>query len=159
MLEIEKFPCLNVLEATQREQQFINLYNSNLNILRAFRTEEEKIEQITKDNRTKEQLYEKGRKYNEKYRDIIKEKTKKYYEEHKEYFKEKRTLYYEENKELLAKNKKIYREKNKEKLLEISKQKYTCICGTTSCIKGKRRHEKTLKHINFVNNVVDISKK
>tara|TARA_R110002072_G_C7684244_1_gene511688 strand:- start:58 stop:585 length:528 start_codon:yes stop_codon:yes gene_type:complete len=54
--------------------------------------------------------------------------------------KENRKQYYINNKD-----------KIKEKLKENSKEKYTCICGSILAKKTKARHEKTKKHINFLN--------
>ena len=52
------------------------------------------------------------------------------------------------NKELVVTRKKKYREKNKEKIAE----KLQCECGSIISRGGKARHEKTNKHIDFLNN-------
>ena len=44
----------------------------------------------------------------------------------------------------------IYREKNKEKINEKGKEKITCDCGSEVRKKDIRRHEKTKKHIAYM---------
>ena len=104
-----------------------------MNLIRAFRTEEEKIEQINTDNRTLEQLREKTKKYYDNNKELCNEKSKIYYNNHKDYFEKKRKEYYEANKDKI-------KEKNSEKII--------CVCGSIITKKSKARHEKTEKHIN-----------
>ena len=47
---------------------------------------------------------------------------------------------------------KHYHEVNKEQISEMKKEKLTCSCGSIFRISNKSHHEKTLKHINFINN-------
>lgn len=72
-------------------------------------------------------------------------------EELSEYYKE----WYELNKEKHSKNMKEYHKKNREKMLknmkEYREKKYTCECGSTLRIVGKTLHERTQKHINYMN--------
>ncbi len=68
-------------------------------------------------------------------------------EEIKEQNKEKQKKWKEENKEEIKEKSKIYREKNKEK----NKEKYKCICGSEILKRHKNRHEKSKKHIKFIN--------
>ena len=50
---------------------------------------------------------------------------------------------------------KQYYEKNKDEILikmkERHKVKYTCECGSTLTVGGKSHHEKSQRHINFIN--------
>jgi hypothetical protein len=46
---------------------------------------------------------------------------------------------------------KQYREKNKEILAEKQARLYICECGVTGTIHHKTRHEKTKKHLEFIN--------
>jgi hypothetical protein len=101
IIEIEHFPCNNDIEARQREQFYIKELKSNLNIIRAFRTEDEKLEQINKEYRTPEQLQEKTKKYYEQNKQICNEKSKIYYNNNKDYFENKRKTYYESHKDEL----------------------------------------------------------
>ena len=52
---------------------------------------------------------------------------------------------------------KKYRIDNNDKIIEygknyyiLKKEKYKCICGQELIILNKTRHEKTLKHLNFI---------
>jgi hypothetical protein len=152
LIVIENFPCNNDIEAREREQFYINELNANLNIIRAFRTEDEKIEQIKKDNRTPEQIREKTKKYYDKNKEMCNEKSKLYYNDNKEYFEKKRKEYYELHKEELAEKKKIYIVLNKEKIKEQNSEIIECQCGTSFVKKSKARHEKSLKHLAYINN-------
>ena len=93
-----------------------------MNLIRAFRTEEEKIEQINKDNRTTEQLCEKKKKYYHNNKELCNEKSKNYYKNHKDYFEKKRKEYYE---------------KNKDKIKEKNSKQIICGCGSVILQKSK----------------------
>ena len=138
LIPIEKFPCNNDNEARQREQFYIEKFNTNLNIIRAFRSEEVKIEQINKDNRTPEQIREKTKKYYEKNKEICNIKSRLYYSNNKEYFEQKRKEYYQ-----------LHKEELKKKNLEIIQ----CQCGSSVVKKSISRHKQTLKHLDYINNI------
>ena len=59
---------------------------------------------------------------------------------------------YQKKKESILQQYKEYREKHKEEIRERRKQLYTCICGSISTFDHKARHERTKKHIDFINN-------
>ena len=65
----------------------------------------------------------------------------------KEHKKEYMIEYNEANKEV----KKQYYQTNKEQILEKQKIKYTCECGSQLRKRDKLIHDKTKKHINFIN--------
>ncbi len=150
LVEIENFPCNNDIEARQREQFYIKELNANLNLIRAYRTEEEKIEQINTDYRTDEQIREKTKKYYYNNKDLCNEKSKIYYYNNKDYFEKKRKEYYETHKEELKIKKQLYIEKNKDKIKEKNLEKILCECGSIITKKSKSRHEKTEKHLNHL---------
>lgn len=109
---------------------------------------------ISYGGRKKEQHKENCKKVQEKNRDnyIIKEKnkekSKKYREENFDILKEKIKKYREENKDKVNE----YYEKNKTKILEKNqREKITCECGSIICINTMVRHEKTIKHQEFLN--------
>ena len=58
---------------------------------------------------------------------------------------------YEDNKDKILKRVKKYQEDNKDRISERKKIKHTCICG--SCIRksDKPKHERSKKHIKFIN--------
>jgi len=59
--------------------------------------------------------------------------------------------YYEANKEKILEKKKEHYEANKEKISE----KYTCDCGSIIQKQEKSRHEKSKKHLKFLNNSIN----
>jgi len=120
----------------------------------------------------KEKIKQKQKQYCEANKEIIKQKQKQYYETNKEYceankeiIKQKQKQYYETNKEIIKQyyetNKEIikqYREANKEiikQYYETNKekinQKFNCECGGKYTNQNKTIHEKTKKHLNFLN--------
>ena len=60
--------------------------------------------------------------------------------------------YEQENKEKIKKKSKNYYDKNKEKILETKKEKINCVCGTCITKSNLSSHNKTKKHIKFINN-------
>ena len=72
--------------------------------------------------------------------------------EYREDNKEKIIKYYEDNKEkIIAKTKKYY-ENNKVKVYQWKTQKFNCPCGGKYDNTHKSRHEKSKKHLNYINN-------
>ena len=58
--------------------------------------------------------------------------------------------YYNDNRSTILKQTKEYVEKNKEKIKAKKYLKYTCQCGTISCLHHKARHERSKKHITIM---------
>jgi len=100
--------------------------------------------------KNKEKLAEKKKEYYEKNKEKISEKHKEYREKNKEKNSEYGKEYREKNKEILSEKKKEWYEKNKEEINKKMKEKYTCICGSTISKNSKNRHEKSIKHKNFI---------
>jgi len=126
MIEIEKLNGKTRLESRMREQKLIEEYKSNLNILNAYITEEERAstkKTITEKYRenNKELLKEQTKQYKEDHKDIISEQMKKYREENKEKIRAKTKEYIENNKEKHDETQKAWREKNTENLKEKRK--------------------------------------
>lgn len=110
------------------------------------------IKQWTEDN--KETITKYQKKWRSENKEYAKEYNKKYRETNEDKIKLRKQLYYQKNKE---KNKEIfklrgkkYREKNKEKINLKAKEKYTCDCGSTIRKSDKTRHNKTKKHLKFI---------
>lgn len=72
---------------------------------------------------------------------------KEWREENKEELKQKNKEWNELNPEYM----KEYYEEHKEEISEKRKEQYTCECGSIFTICNKARHEKTQKHINYIN--------
>ena len=91
MIKICDYPCNNKREAEQEEDKYMLELKANMNMVRAFLTEEEKKE------------------YKKQYREGNKEKNKEYREANKERIQEIKKEYYETNKNTIL-------EKLKEKI-------------------------------------------
>ena len=164
MLEIEKYPCNDINEATARERHWYEQLNAILNTQIPSRTKREYIKEYYETN--KEQILEKAKEYREtnkeqilEYRETNKqhfvEYQKEYYETNKEQFLEKAKEYYETNKKQILQQKKEYRETNREQINEKQKQKFDCECGGKYILCHKLRHLNTQKHNNYLNSKVD----
>jgi hypothetical protein len=123
---IENYPCNSKEELRRREGEEI----------RSCECVNKRIP-----GRTKKELYEDNKE------EILKQK-KKYYETHKQKIIKHKKKYYEENKEEARK----YYEEHKKEIEEKGKKKMTCECGSIIRRDCKARHERTKKHINFMNN-------
>jgi len=168
---IKEFPCNNKTELVIEEEKHRKELQSNLNSIRCFNTIEDTKEQKKEYyENNKESIKEHIKEYKKVNKEQINEKAKEYYKVNKEQIFEYKKEYYQTNKELIKKyqenNKekinekaKEYRENNKEKIKkyyelnkEKLKEKMTCNCGSIIRKSDKSKHEKTLKHINFINN-------
>ena len=123
MLKLHDFPCNEKYELNLEQRRVIDLYKSKINIIVPTRT----IKEWHEDNKDKINEYYK------KYRDENKEKIKKYRDDNKEKIKENAKKYYEENKEKIS-------------------EKITCECGSIVRKSDIAKHQKTLKHISFLDN-------
>jgi hypothetical protein len=118
MIEIEKHDCNDGNEKRAREEYWRSHFNAKLNTFRAYRTEEEKKEQM-----------------------------KEYKEQNKEREKENNKEYREQNRGKLLEQQKERYEQNKGKLLEQKKEKMTCECGCILTKGYLTQHKKTQKHL------------
>ena len=133
----EKYPCNDKDELRKREGEIIRSLDCVNKTIPA---------------RTKKQY----RKDNEK---NIKKYNKEYNKNNKEKIIQYATEYRNNNKKKISKQQKEWYQKNKNKVLKDSKNDYdikyskkiVCVCGSEITIKSKIRHEKTKKHINFIN--------
>jgi hypothetical protein len=112
MVELENFNGKTKLEARIREQELIDEHSANLNMLKAYISEEDR-------NALKKQITQK---YREENKELLKEQTKKYKEDHKEIISEQMKKYRSEHKKEIYEKSKEYREKNKEKHQEWQKE-------------------------------------
>lgn len=77
---------------------------------------------------------------------VIKE-PQTYYERHKEQIKDK----YETNKSKINERRRKLYEQQKDIILQKHKETVVCQCGVSYCKHTRARHEKSKKHINFIN--------
>ena len=87
-------------------------------------------------------------------RNIAGRSIQTYYQDNKEKLQDYRKQYYEQNKETVQAVQRTYstkyRELNKDAILQKSKLKYTCECGSHIRIRDKSHHNKTQKHTAFI---------
>jgi hypothetical protein len=143
ILILECYVCNFKYELYDREDDYIQMYDNNLNTFRAYLTRQE----------YKKKYIEQKKIYYEEHKEEIIQKQKKYYEENKDKVIQKVKKYREEHKEQSNKYSKKYRDENKNKINE----KITCECGIIVTKSHIARHRKTLKHIAFIdqkNNVI-----
>ena len=125
MIEIEKFPCKDSMEARAKERFWCEQLNSTLNSYKPYLT----------DNEIKE--------YYQNNKDKISENKVKYYQNNKDKLLHYQNKYNNNNKDKLLE----YTLNNKNKLY----QKQDCICGSKYTYMHKQRHLKTNKHLDFIN--------
>jgi len=153
MVEVGYAEQLTSTQARVIEERYRVELKAELNSRKCFITDQEKKE--------------KKKEYREVNREKISKQMKGFYEENKVQILEQRKEYGQINKEKIAEYKKEYREVNREKISETRKEKYqqnkeqilerikekiTCECGcivTKGCLP---RHERSQKHIDFINN-------
>lgn len=130
MVLVEYYKCETKLELEKREREIIDELKPTLNKQIPTRT-------------TKE--------YREENKEYLKIAKKEYGEENKEKIAKQRKEYREKNKEEISKKKKEDYEEHKEELKEKRKEKMTCDCGSTFRKCEKKKHERTIKHKNYIN--------
>ena len=118
MIEIEKHYCNDGNEARAREEYWRCHFNAQLNSQRAYRTDEERKEQM-----------------------------KEYREQNKEREKNNNKEYREQNRCKLLEQQKERYERNKDKILEKLSQQITCECGCIIRKSSLIEHKKTQKHL------------
>ena len=102
IIEVEKYPCENLVQASERERYWMNELNATLNKVKP-------QQQIYSH-------YDNQKEYKKAYREANKEKIKEYNIKYREANKEEAKEYREANKEKIKEYKKAYREANKEKI-------------------------------------------
>ena len=133
---LECYVCNFKHELLCKEDDYIKMYDNNLNQLRAYLTDEE--HKMKNNEKSK------------KYYDDNKEKIKEEYNENKDIFSQRRKKYHEKNKDIINEKKKEKYNENKEKINEQRKEKITCECGSIVRKTDITRHCKSLKHIAFI---------
>jgi len=91
--------------------------------------------------------------YNENNKERISEQNKNYKENHKNEIIEQTKIYVDKNKNKIKQNKQDWYIKNKEKILQKQKEIFLCECGSEVRIAGKTEHTKSIKHIQYMENV------
>jgi hypothetical protein len=124
MIEIESQLCESKKHAVRLEQELIDQYKAELNMIKAFR--EETIQEYKKKYyaENKNKILEKNKEYYLKNKEEVIEKQKQYVLNNIEKVQEKKHQHYLDNKEYYATKSKQYAENNREKLSQYYKQRY-----------------------------------
>jgi len=148
----EKYPCNSKEELCKREGELIRNTEKCINKAIAGRTSKEYRED-NKEKLNKNSIEWHKNDYNnnpQKYKD----KNKYQYEKNKEDRKEYQREYTRKNKQEIKIKAKEYREKHKETIAKRKKEKIICNCGGTwTKGHGFKRHEKTIKHQNYIQSI------
>jgi group I intron endonuclease len=145
---IENYPCQSRNELDRRERYFIELLKAELNKQIPTRTDKEyyecnktKISQQKKEWKAKniEKVHENGKEYQRKNRERLTQYRKEYHVLNKV----KADEYYQQKREHI-----LNRLKNKNMITG----RIECACGGCFTYGHKARHEKTKKHISFMEN-------
>jgi len=108
---------------------------------------------------SKEQLHARERYHIEQNKSICVNKllpirnSKEYYQDNKEKMAEYKKEYTESNIEKIKERNKEYYQENKEIIAEKQRlylKEIKCVCGSSFIMNGKIRHEKTQKHIKYI---------
>jgi len=142
MIPIEVFPCNNKKDLEVRERYHIELLKSKLNKNIPTRTDKEYYD----DN--KNLILKNNKEWRDNNKDKKKEIDKIWCENNKEKIKKKRDD--NNNKEKAKKRSKEHYKNNKDEINEKRKEKVTCQCGSIVRKGDIKRHEKSLKHKNFI---------
>lgn len=118
---LEEFICETKQQGHIREQYWVDLKKSKLNMIKAYISEED-----------------------------VKKRIKDYRIENADKTKEWSKEWREKNAEKIKADKAKYQIENKERISIKRKTKYTCECGSELTKRNKSQHEKTLKHKNYV---------
>ena len=128
MIEIEKFACKDENEARARERYWYEELQATMNSQFPILYAGEK------------------KQYHKDYRENNKDKIKDYRENNKDKIKD----YRDQNKDKIDEYQKDYREKNIEKIKVKVNEKHQCICGGCFTTANKSAHNKTKKHLKYI---------
>jgi hypothetical protein len=154
---VENFPCTTIDELRKREGYWIRELKATLNMKIAGRTPKdyrdehkeemkEYLKQYRKNNYEKLSKDQKIRRENNK--DYIKEWKKQHYEANKGAIRAKHKEYREKHRDVVLEKKKRYYHQNREKILQQMVEEVVCtICGCTGLKTNIKRHERTKKHL------------
>lgn len=157
-IEIYKlFPCNDKRELEQEEDRVMIELNANLNMMRAYTTEERRKENVKKLNKeyrkeNRDDLLKYQREYYKNTQQERLEYAKKYREENQNEINEKYKEYHKENKNEINEKKRERYNKNKDKINE----KIKCECGCKINNRYISSHRKSKKHLDLMKQLDNI---
>ena len=160
---LENYPCNNRNELMRREGELIrqmkcvNERVAGRTVKEYYNENKQKRKEYQEENKQKRKEYyiqnkqhiaEKDKEYREK----NKHKIAEYREKNKQKIADRVKEYYIQNKQHIAEKQKEYREKNKQQICEQRNQKNICPCGGRYTRNNQPKHNKTKRHINYIEN-------
>ena len=147
MSPLEEYECETTIQARIREQYWMDIKQSKLNMLRAHTTAEQRKEQEkeyynSNINRLKQ--------YQLDNKEHIKEFQIQYRINNKTKIQEYHNQYKTDNKEHLFECSQKYHNENREAILERKKQIIVCECGINTTQSHKPRHMRTARHLELM---------
>jgi hypothetical protein len=170
MVQLGTREQLTKREAEQIEEEYRIELKANMNTIKCFRTEEQRIEQLkeyqqeyNEANRDKileyQQEYREANRdklleYHQNYRvenkDKIKERQQEYREANRDKINERQQEYNEANRDKINERQQEYNEANRDKINEKALEKVKCDCGCMIRKNNLSTHKKTPKHIKIM---------
>ena len=161
MILLKTENCENGMEARSRERYYKEQQHSTLNQNVPSRTKAE-YREVNKDKYKaynkqyaqdhKEELAEYHKKDNDDNKELINEKSKERHNNDKENINKKRRQRRKDNPEKAREQDKKAYQRNKEQKLNRAKEQIECECGSVFCRGAFRRHEKSKKHQQYLQN-------
>ena len=149
IIKIKEYECVDKNHLESKEQLWISKTKC-VNEINTFSIK--KITSLHYRNNNVEKITLKRNIYKKTHTEEISIWGKEYYKNNTEEIKNKVNLYRNNNKEKIKERQKKYRENNKEKIAKKKAETYDCECGLTLTKTHKNRHEKSIKHQNYLKN-------
>jgi len=163
---LEEYPCDSIMKLLMKEREWFDKMEC-CNKCKPYTSKDEKKEndklyQQTPKQKEKKKEYRDEHKeqfaiyikqYSETHKSELDEYHKQYRENNRKLLIEKQKSYATKNKEQIAEKNKEYRNEHKEEIAEKKKETFTCDCGTICRKSDKARHERSLKHQNFLSSL------
>ena len=155
-IEIYKlFPCNDKRELEQEEDKIIIELNANLNMMRAYLSEERRKENNKGHNKeyreaNRDDLLKYHREYYKNTQQERLEYAKKYREENRNKINEMQNQTRNKNKNEINKKSREKYNKNKNEISEKRKEKVECDCGCEVRIDCLTRHKRSKKHLDLM---------
>jgi group I intron endonuclease len=147
---VENYPCTSEEELTAREGFYIREFDSYKNGYNML-INNRKYEEWYKEN--KDKVAQKNTEYWHKNKAELKDKRREYKHNYYLQNKEKFAQFRENNKDKLKEYLKNRYNQKKEDILKLQQEKTMCQCGVEIQKGNMSRHQKSKKHLEFINNI------
>jgi len=146
--QLEILECDDRATALKREEYWIQKLNANLNMIKSFSSEEDKIQKQKDYNIiNKDSIFESRKAYRAKNKEQIKKIKKEQYYANREENLLRSKAYQDTHKEQIKERKKVYHLEHKSEKSAKDKEILMCECGDNYTRCNRARHFKSKKHI------------